>query len=583
MKRSKSIILPYLWRHKISYLLGLLTLLLVDYFNLFIPQFTGEITDGLTTFTLDLNGVLRLVMLLLITAGGIAIGRVLWRFFIFGSSRKIENELRNDMFAKLESLSQSYYNRHKTGDLMTNFTNDLEALRNSIGPAIISSFDAVVMTALVLYQMVRYVDLKLTLLTLIPMSLIAIGGYFFGEAFERRFEKKQKAFAAMSDFVQESITGARVIKAFVQETHQDEEFAAVNEENKKMNMRVVQLMATVMPLLDLVIGASYVITIIYGGYLAITGQITLGRFVAFNQYIGMLIWPMIALGDSITSFSQGRAAIARIKQIFDEEPEIADCEHPLDVTDLYGGISMNGVTFAYGEDMEPALRDITVDIKPGETLAILGRTGSGKTTLVNALMRLYDVQKGTITFDGHEIRQLPLQTLRKHIAYVPQDNYLFSDTLENNIIFGKEGATHADVVKACQAACVHDNIMDFPRRYETVVGERGVTLSGGQKQRCSIARALLRGAPILILDDSLSAVDTDTEDQILENLKQLREGKTTIMIAHRISTVKNADHILVLEDGAVAEYGTFDDLMAQDGIFKAMYEKQQLEKQLRME
>lgn len=580
MKKRKGVLSPYIWKHKVSYLLGLLTLLLVDYVNLFIPQYTGEITDGLTSATLTMDGVIGWIAKLLLAALIITIGRVLWRFFIFGSSRKVERALRNDMFAKLTMLTQRYFNEHKTGDLMTHFTNDLEALRQSIGPAVISAFDAIVMTALVLYKMMVYVDFKLTLLTLIPMSFIAVGGYYFGEAFEKHFAQKQEAFAKLSDQVQESISGERVIKAFVQEKKQALAFAKVNQYNKMKNMQVVKLMATVMPLLDFVIGISYALTIVYGGYLAITGQITLGRFVAFNQYLGMLVWPMIALGDSITMISQGRAAIHRIQNIFDEVPEIQDDEHCEAVEALAGNISFEHVNFAYAEGLPLAIEDLNLQINQGETLAILGRTGAGKTTLVNLLMRLYDPDSGVIRFDGHDLRKIPLHTLRDDIAYVPQDSFLFSDSLANNIAFGKMDATREEIMQACKAACVHDNIMDFPNGYETRVGERGVTLSGGQKQRLSIARALLKDSAILILDDALSAVDTDTEGQILENLKHIRKNKTTIMIAHRVSTVQNADHILVLEKGERIEYGTFDELMARQGVFYEMFNKQQLEKQL---
>ena len=580
MKNRKGVLFPYIWKHKVSYLLGLLTLLLVDYVNLFIPQYTGEITDGLTSATLTMDGVIGWIAKLLMAALIITIGRVLWRFFIFGSSRKVERALRNDMFAKLTMLTQRYFNEHKTGDLMTHFTNDLEALRQSIGPAVISAFDAIVMTALVLYKMMVYVDFKLTLLTLIPMSFIAVGGYYFGEAFEKRFAQKQEAFAKLSDQVQESISGERVIKAFVQEKKQALAFAKVNQYNKMKNMQVVKLMATVMPLLDFVIGISYALTIVYGGYLAITGQITLGRFVAFNQYLGMLVWPMIALGDSITMISQGRAAIHRIQNIFDEVPEIQDDEHCEAVEALAGNISFEHVNFAYAEGLPLAIEDLNLQINQGETLAILGRTGAGKTTLVNLLMRLYDPDSGVIRFDGHDLRKIPLHTLREDIAYVPQDSFLFSDSLANNIAFGKMDATREEIIQACKAACVHDNIMDFPNGYETRVGERGVTLSGGQKQRSSIARALLKDSAILILDDALSAVDTDTEGQILENLKHIRKNKTTIMIAHRVSTVQNVDHILVLEKGERIEYGTFDELMERQGVFYEMFNKQQLEKQL---
>ena len=581
MKKKKGILFSYLWKHKFSYLLGLLTLLIVDYVNLFIPQFTGEITDGLTSAALSIDGVIAIIMKILIAALIITIGRVLWRFFIFGSSRKIEYSLRNDMFSKLVTLTQRYYNEHKTGDLMTHFTNDLEALRQSIGPAVISAFDAIVMTALVLYRMMVYVDFKLTLLTLIPMSFIAVGGYYFGEAFEKRFAEKQEAFAKLSDQVQESISGERVIKAFVQEEKQAEAFAKVNLYNKNKNMQVVKLMATVMPLLDFIIGLSYALTIVYGGYLAITSQITLGRFVAFNQYLGMLVWPMIALGDSITMISQGRAAVHRIQHIFDEVPEIQDDPHCDELENLSGDIVFDHVSFSYAEDLPLAIDQLDLTIKKGETLAVLGRTGAGKTTLVNLLMRLYDPSAGEIRIDGHDLRKIPLHLLREDMAYVPQDSFLFSDSLANNIAFGKQDASMAEIMQACRDACVHDNIVDFPSGYETRVGERGVTLSGGQKQRCSIARALLKDAAILILDDALSAVDTDTEGQILENLKRIRQDKTTIMIAHRVSTVQNADKILVLEKGKEAEYGTFDELMEKQGIFYEMFNKQQLEKQLR--
>lgn len=577
---KKGVLFPYIYKYKIPYLLGLLTLLMVDYVNLFIPQITGEITDGLAGNTLDLKGVFLLIVSLLGCALIITVGRVLWRFFIFGTSRKIERELRNDMFSKLEELSSAFFNTHKTGDLMTHFTNDLEALRNAIGPAVISSFDAVVMTGLVLYKMMVHVDLKLTLLTLIPMSLIAIGGYYFGETFEKKFAEKQEAFANMSDYVQESVTGERVIKAFVQEKIQEQNFRKVNLHNMKKNLEVVKLMATFMPLLDFIIGLSYAITIIYGGYLAITAQITLGRFVAFSQYLGMLVWPMIALGDSITSFSQGRAAIGRIRHIFHEIPDIQDDENTEDIQELKGNISFCHLSFSYGDEYGDVLHDIHLDIQQGETLAILGRCGDGKTTLVNLLLRLYDVTQGEILIDGVNIKKIPLHILRTNIAYVPQDSMLFSDTLTHNIAFGKKDATMEEVQEACREACVHENILDFPEGYETVVGERGVTLSGGQKQRCAIARALLKDAPILILDDSLSAVDTDTEDRILENLKAKRHNKTTLIIAHRISTVRNADHILVLDEGKICEYGTFDELMEIQGVFRSMYEKQQLEKQL---
>lgn len=430
--------------------------------------------------------------------------------------------------------------------------------------------------------MMTYVSVSLTLYTLVPMAIIAAFGYFYGERIERKYAKKQKSFADLSDQVQESVTGERVIKAFVQEEKQLDAFEKVNQYNKKTNLDVVKLNALFGPALNLIVGATYVIAIIVGGYFTMTGRITLGRFVAFNSYIGSLVWPMLALGDSITSVSQGIAGLNRIHEVFDESPDIVDDENPDKIDRLEGQISIKDLSFAYKENLPNALTNISVDIKKGETLAILGRTGAGKTTLVNLLCRVYDINEGSITFDGHDIKKIPLHLLRESIAYVPQDNFLFSNTLANNISFGKLDATMDEIIEACKDADIHDNISDFPEQYQTMVGERGVTLSGGQKQRSSIARALLKDSPILVLDDALSAVDTDTEETILENLKRVRKDKTTIMIAHRVSTVQNADYILVLDEGNIAEYGTHEELMAKGGIFKKMVDKQQLEKQLQM-
>lgn len=582
-QKKKRVLAPYIMKYKVPYILGILTLLVVDCVNLLIPQFIGTITDGLENGIFQIKDVVRYIGYILAAAGIIAIGRVLWRFFLFGAARKIEMEFRDDMFHKLESLSQSYFNKNKTGDLMTRFTNDLEALRMSIGMAVISCFDAVVLTALVLYKMMVYVNVPLTLLTLIPMSIIAVGVYFSEGELEKRFGKKQEAFAKLSDQVQESISGARVIKSFVQEKKQSQAFRKVNEESKAANLYVVKAMALFMPTLDFLVGISYVLTIIYGGYLALHEQISIGQFVAFNSYLGMLVWPMIAIGDSITMFSQGRAALGRISQVFHAVSDIVEEEDAIDDVNLTGKVSIRNLAFSYGEEFPDVLQDINVEIQPGETLAILGRTGAGKTSFVNLLLRLYDTTGGEILLDDYPIRKLSLRTLHENIAFVPQDSFLFSDTLANNIAFGKQGATEEEIYRVCEDACIHDNIIGFPEGYQTVVGERGVTLSGGQKQRSSIARALLKESPILVFDDALSAVDTDTEEKILKNLKEHYSNKTKIIIAHRISTVQNADHILVIDEGKMAEYGTFEELMKLNGIFRDMYEKQQLEKQLEME
>ena len=601
-------VVKYIKKYWVSYLLGMIVLLAVDYLGLLIPEYTGDVTDGLIE-GMDMTGVISLLIKILLVGGLMALGRFGWRFYIFGAARKIEYELRGEMFEHLSTLSMRYYNENKTGDLMAHFTNDLGAIRMSLGPAVISTFDAIVMTIMVIAKMIIHVNLSLTLFACIPMLVILFGGIYYGGAAERRFAGKQKAFSDMTDQVQESVSGIRVIKAFVQEKEEREAFAKANLNNKQKNLSVVKLQAVVMPLLDVIVGISSVIALLYGGKLVLDKTLTAGEFVAFTSYVGMLAWPMIAVGDSINSFSQGFASMRRVEAIFAEKPEIVDgAEADKSLSTLRGEISVRHLTFAYQKGVQPALKDLSVKIKKGETLAILGRTGSGKTTFANLLVRMYDVDEGEIQMDGHGIKEFPLSVLRESIAYVPQDNFLFSDTLQTNIAFGvrklsdvpeevfKEGAASAKifmshkerieeylerdffqsknrmdeayndlepVMEAAKQACIHENIMDFPKKYSTMVGERGVTISGGQKQRSSIARALMKDAPILILDDSLSAVDTD--------------------IAHRISTIQNADHIMVLERGEMAEYGTHNELIEKGGIYAKLYEKQQLEKQLEKE
>lgn len=572
----------YVKRHKWQYIGGIITLFAVDFFNLMIPQITGVITDGLAGHTMGMEQVMQNLAKLIGLGTLLALGRFLWRYFLFGAARHIQYEMRNGMFEKLETMSVEYFNEHKTGDLMSRFTNDLNAVRMAIGMAVISAFDATVMAVMVIGQMMYYVNVKLTLLAIIPMIFIAAGEFYYGREMRRRFKEKQEAVSDLTDQVQESISGIRVVKAFVQEKEEKEAFARANAYAREKNMAVARLGAVVMPLLDVVIGVSSLVTLLYGGYLAITGEITLGRFVAFNQYIGMLVWPMLAAGESITSLSQGLASTKRIQEIFDEKPEIFDDETAKPAGAIHGEITFDHLTFLHQGHCEPTLKDICLEVSAGTTLAIVGRTGNGKTTLVNLLLHLYNTQRGMIRIDGRDINSIPLKELRENIAYVPQDNFLFSDTLRHNIAFGVEDEERGEadpeaVERAARAACVHDNIIAFPDGYDTIVGERGVTLSGGQKQRSSIARALLKDAAILILDDALSAVDTDTEKQILENLRKNREGKTTILIAHRISTIQNADCIVVLENGEIRERGNHEELMAQKGIYYEMFEKQQLE------
>ena len=569
------------WLH---YAAGILALAAVDLMNVYIPQFTGQITDGLKAGTIGMDGVWRLIGLIILMGAAMAAGRFGWRYFIFGAALDVRRRLQEDLFAHLEKLSMRYYNEHKTGDLMAHFTNDMRSVQMLMGPTVVTAFDATVMLVMVLGKMMFYVDMRLTLVAVIPLLLIMYGDYYYGKVMHRKFFAKQRAFSDLTDQVQEAVSGIRVIKAFVQERQELAAFARVNRLNQDRNMAVARTQALFMPLLDLVIGVSGLLTLLYGGYLTIAGEITLGQFEAFNLYIAMLVWPMLAAGECITFISQGMASLKRIRTILDEKPEIVDGAEVKDVAALRGEIELDGLTFAYPDQEDVTVLDsIRVHVDQGSTLAVLGRTGSGKSTLANLLLRLYDTKSDMIRIDGRPICEIPLSVLRRDVAYVPQESFLFSDTLERNIAFGAERKSREEIQRAAQDACIHSNIMDFPEGYDTMVGERGVTLSGGQKQRSAIARALLKDAPILILDDALSAVDTDTEEQILHNLRRNRAGRTTIIIAHRISTIQNADRILVLDEGRAAEYGAHEELMALGGIYRSIHDKQQLEKQLREE
>lgn len=569
------------WLH---YAAGILALAAVDLMNVYIPQFTGQITDGLKAGTIGMDGVWRLIGLIILMGAAMAAGRFGWRYFIFGAALDVRRRLQEDLFAHLEKLSMRYYNEHKTGDLMAHFTNDMRSVQMLMGPTVVTAFDATVMLVMVLGKMMFYVDMRLTLVAVIPLLLIMYGDYYYGKVMHRKFFAKQRAFSDLTDQVQEAVSGIRVIKAFVQERQELAAFARVNRLNQDRNMAVARTQALFMPLLDLVIGVSGLLTLLYGGYLTIAGEITLGQFEAFNLYIAMLVWPMLAAGECITFISQGMASLKRIRTILDEKPEIVDGAEVKDVAALRGEIDLDGLTFAYPDQEDVTVLDsIRVHVDQGSTLAVLGRTGSGKSTLANLLLRLYDAKSDMIRIDGRPICEIPLSVLRRDIAYVPQESFLFSDTLERNIAFGAERKSREEIQRAARDACIHSNIMDFPEGYDTMVGERGVTLSGGQKQRSAIARALLKDAPILILDDALSAVDTDTEEQILHNLRVNRAGRTTIIIAHRISTIQSADRILVLDEGRAAEYGSHEELMALGGIYRSIHDKQQLEKQLREE
>ena len=586
---KKFSLMPYLWHYKWNYLCGIIVLLFVDLASLYIPQYTGELIDTLSGSGADFSMVKPFLIRILIAGLVMMFGRFGWRYFIVGASRGVEYRLRNDMFRHLETLSARYFNSHKTGDLMAHFTNDLQAIRMAVGMAVITTFDAVVMTLMVLFKMIFYVDFRLTLLAFLPLILVAFGCYYYGTEMKKRQIKRQNAFSDLSDKTQESLAGIRVLKAFVQEEADFKAFEEASIHNMEENLNVVRLRAVFGPLLDVIIGISLLLNLLIGGRMVLSGQISIGKFVAFNSYIGMLVWPMIACGDCLNTFSQAAAAFQRIAMIFKEKPDITDSNVTAEAdteAPLKGDIQFNHLTFTYPDGELPVLQDVSLHIPAGEMLGVLGRTGSGKSSLADLLLRVYDCKEGMLMLDGTPIDQIPLAVLHRDVAYVPQENFLFSDTLEENIAFGLEERIQENpsirdsIQQAARDACIHDNIMDFPEGYLTMVGERGVTLSGGQKQRSAIARALLKDSSILILDDSLSAVDTDTEEQILDNLLRIRRGKTTIVITHRISTLQKADHVAVLTEGRLAEYGTHEELIAKNGFYSHICEKQQLEAKL---
>ncbi|MBS5800648.1 MAG: ABC transporter ATP-binding protein [Clostridiales bacterium] len=577
---QKELLKRYVMKYKWFYIFGVLILLLVDYMQLFIPKIIGMVTDGIKDGSMASEGIITMVMTLIGVTLVMALSRIGWRYCIIGSSKKIERDLRADLFEKWVELDAQYFNAHKTGNLMAYATNDLNAIRMMVGPGVITIFDAVIMTFLVIGQMAFDISLQLTLVAIIPMPFIAWGSYYFGKIIKRRFKIKQEAFALLSDKVQEAFSGIKVIKSFVQEYYDLKDFDVIAEDNYDKNLKLAKLSAFLNPLVIFLVGTSLLISIGYGGYLTMVNEITIGEFVAFNQYILMLSWPMQAIAMGINTFAQGSASVKRIDEVLQVQAVVQDEESAKALEQVEGNIKLSHLNFNFPDNNQQGLIDVNLDIKKGETLAILGRTGSGKSTLVNLLLRIYNAPEGSIYIDGKDIMKATVQSVREHIAYVPQDNFLFSDTIASNIAFGADHLTKEQIEEAARKADVHRNIMDFPEQYDTVVGERGTTLSGGQKQRVSIARALILDAPILILDDSLSAVDTKTEELILENLKEVREGKTNIIIAHRISTVRHADHIVVLEEGRVAEHGNHESLLEMQGIYADMYEKQQLEEEL---
>lgn len=567
--------------HKWYYILGIVWLIIIDSIQLLVPQILRRATNLLQEGKLTYAGILKYGLFIILTGLGIAIGRFFWRNYIIGTSRKLEYYLRKKLFGHLLTLSPNFFHTHKTGDLMAHATNDIHSIRHALGMGIVMFIDSVFLTLLTIVMMVRTTNFRLTIIALFTLPFISVIVRKFGKVIHRRFRQVQEAFSQLTDTTQESFAGIRVIKSFVQEDLVIEEFNKVNRNNFEKNLKLVRVHGIFHPLINYIAAISFFIVIIYGGRLVILDLITLGDFIAFNNYLNLLVWPMMAMGWVINFIQRGIASMERINALLDEKPEIVDSVNAKELNSVEGKIQFENVYFKYPTSKDYVLKDINFTIEPGQTLAIVGKTGSGKTTIVNLLLRLYDIEKGSILIDGINIKDIKLKSIRENIGYVPQDNFLFSTSIRDNIGFAFDKAIDEEtMIHSSKLAQVYDNIIAFPNQFDTVLGERGVTLSGGQKQRVSIARALAKDSPILILDDSLSAVDTETEELILNGLKSVTNQKTTIIISHRISTVKDADEIIVIDEGEIIERGTHDSLLELNGLYRYLYEKQLLEEKI---
>ncbi|MBQ9747473.1 MAG: ABC transporter ATP-binding protein [Clostridia bacterium] len=580
----------YYLRYLPVLLLGIVSLLLVDILQLKIPEFYNLIVNGMNGGVVELDGnKLAFDMTLLIEHVCIPMlfvivlmtfGRFLWRICFFGSAIRVETDLRRRMFAHAETLSQNFYGKNKVGSLMSLFTNDLETVQECFGMGIMMFGDALLLGTLAIIKMWRMHGL-LTLLSLIPMAFMLLIGTLVGKAMMIKWRERQEVFSALSDFTQENFSGFAVVKAFVKEASELLAFRALNAKNERANVTYTKISTLLRVSVTLFVESVICIILGYGSYLVHLGVFNAGELVEFIGYFTAIIWPVMAISELIDLSSRGGASLGRISAFLNEISDVTDGSATQEAPDvLVGEVELRSLSFRYPDGGADALRELSLHIRAGEHVGIVGKTGSGKTTLADLLLRTYNVPDGTVMLDGHDINAIPLRTVRKNIAYVPQDNFLFSDTIARNIAFSlssDEDGTLDAVKNAAALADVHEHVLAFHDGYDTVLGERGVTVSGGQKQRISIARALVKDAPILILDDAVSAVDTATEQTILQNLRSTREHKTTIMIAHRISTVERMDKIAYLEDGALTAFGTHEELMASCEGYRSLVELQKLE------
>ena len=569
-------------------LLGLFSLFAVDYCQMVIPKLYRIIINGLNTGAVDIDGVMMAFNMdilldhvcfpLLVIILTLVVGRFLWRICFFGVAIKVEQGLRDRMFDRARHLSREYYQVNKVGDLMSLFTNDLDTVQECVGWGIMMLFDAALMAVLAISNMWR-MDHLLTILALIPMAVLMAASTLLGQHLTRKWDERQEAFSRLSDFAQESFSGIAVIKAFVKEAKELMAFKKLNVENENANITFTRAAVLMRVLVTFFVETVICIILGYGGWLVYRKVFDAGMLIEFLSYFSNVVWPIMAVAELIDMTSRGKASLKRVGELLDAEVTVKDREGVEPMPEISGDIEFRNLTFRYPDAEYNALEDVSFTIKAGENIGLVGKTGAGKTTLVDLLLRTYNVPDGTIFVDGRDVNSVPIHDIRAGCAYVPQDNFLFSDTIANNIAFASDTNERESVINAAKLADVDSNISEFQLGYETVLGERGVTVSGGQKQRISIARALMKEAPILILDDSVSAVDTKTETAILQNLRDTRAGKTTILIAHRISTIEKMDRILFIEDGRLAGMDTHDNLYAGNAAYRKMVDLQKLEEE----
>ena len=578
----------YYLKYGLWLLLGVVALVIVDYFNLKIPNLYQMIINGMGSGSVEVDGQVypfdmdflidKVCMPMLGTILCIVAGRFIWRAAFFTAAIRVETDLRNRMFDRAKDLSREYYQVNKVGNLMSLFTNDLDTVQECFGWGVLMFCDALFMGVLAVFKMAR-MDLLLTLLALIPMGLLLASATVVGRYMMKKWDIRQAAFSKLSDFSQESFSGIAVIKAFVKEAKELMAFRKLNVENENANLDHTKASVLMRILVTLFVESVICVILGYGGYLVYKGSFNAGQLVEFIGYFTSIVWPIMAVSELIDMTSRGKASLERIGDLLEAEVTVKDREGVTDLENIRGDIEFRNLTFRYPDGEYDALEDVSFTITAGENVGLVGKTGSGKTTLVDLILRIYNVPDGTVFIDGVDVNDASIHSVRAGCAYVPQDNFLFSDTIENNIAFGTREVNRSRITEAARLADVDSNIREFQLGYETVLGERGVTVSGGQKQRISIARALMMDAPILILDDSVSAVDTKTEKTILENLHATRAGKTTILIAHRISTIEKMDKILFIDDGRLAAVGKHEDLYRTNSAYRKMVDLQKLEEE----